>query len=627
MCGFVGVLIASNCGSGQRVEDATALIRDCMSRLRRRGPDADGLFVNDNLVLGHTRLSIQDLSEDGNQPLVSCSGETVIAFNGEIYNFKVLRDELLQLGYKFRSKSDTEVIVNLYECFGIDFILRLRGIFSFALWNTRTNDLTLVRDRLGIKPLYVAQTQFGLAFSSEISPLACLPGVDLSLNEQAFSEYLWFGNSFENRTFYKGIRPIAPGTFVVCKKDEQLVQNYWSPDKQLRDCGFSNNLNFQAKITQTIDKIVAEQTISDVPLGLLLSGGIDSSSLAAAIGKNRIDCLAINCEFEGSINSEKIKAKATADMVGLHFESIRIGKGSLENSLFCLSEQHGEPFADAANVPLFEMCQALNSKIKVVLQGDGGDELFGGYNRHRLIKVSSVVSALANLLNNIFPEMLRKYQRLDRLADIFTANNGIRLALMMTMEQRTNSPFRILSNEYHDHLCETTSPFLAYLNAFEKFGDLGQETCIFMSDLTTQLPSQFLTKVDRASMAASVEARVPLLDERLLDLAISIPPKIRTSMFKAKRLLYLSQKERLPKMVLRGPKKGFGTPYGTWLRGSLQNTLKDRVLDRNFCEKFNLSRSTLERILEFPNHDNRSTEFLLWKLLMLAIWDQEVRIN
>ena len=222
MCGFVGVLIASNCGSGQRVEDATALIRDCMSRLRRRGPDADGLFVNDNLVLGHTRLSIQDLSDDGNQPLVSCSGETVIAFNGEIYNFKVLRDELLQLGYKFRSKSDTEVIVNLYECFGIDFILRLRGIFSFALWNTRTNDLTLVRDRLGIKPLYVAQTQFGLAFSSEISPLACLPGVDLSLNEQAFSEYLWFGNSFENRTFYKGIRPIAPGTFVVCKKTSSL---------------------------------------------------------------------------------------------------------------------------------------------------------------------------------------------------------------------------------------------------------------------------------------------------------------------------------------------------------------------------------------------------------------------
>ena len=473
----------------------------------------------------------------------------------------------------------------------------------------------------------MAQTQFGLAFSSEISPLACLPGVDLSLNEQAFSEYLWFGNSFENRTFYKGIRPIAPGTFVVCKKHEQLVQNYWSPDKQLRDCGFSNNLNFQAKITQTIDKIVAEQTISDVPVGLLLSGGIDSSSLAAAIGKNRVDCLAINCEFEGSINSEKIKAEATAAMVGLHFETIRIGKGSLEHSLFCLSEQHGEPFADAANVPLFEMCQALNSKIKVVLQGDGGDELFGGYNRHRLIKVRSVVSALAKLLNNIFPEMLRKYQRLDRLADIFTANNGIRLALMMTMEQRTNSPFRILSNEYHDHLCETTTPFLAYLNAFEKFGDLGHETCIFMSDLTTQLPSQFLTKVDRASMAASVEARVPLLDERLLDLAISIPPKIRTSMFKAKRLLYLSQKERLPKMVLNGPKKGFGTPYGAWLRGSLQNTLKDRVLDRNFCEKFYLSRSTLERILDFPNHNTRSTEFLLWKLLMLAIWDQEVRIN
>ena len=170
-------------------------------------------------------------------------------------------------------------------------------------------------------------------------------------------------------------------------------------------------------------------------------------------------------------------------------------------------------------------------------------------------------------------------------------------------------------------------PILAYLNAFKKFGDFDPETCIFMSDLTTQLPSQFLTKVDRASMAASVEARVPLLDERLLDLAISIPPKVRTSLIKTKALLYRSQKERLPKIVLNGTKKGFGTPYGAWLHGSLQNTLKARLLDKSFCESFNLNPSKLEGLFDVSNDNSRSTDFLLWKLLMLAIWDQEVRIH
>ncbi len=627
MCGFVGILIDQKGVARQCAVASSTIVQKCLPKLRRRGPDAEGVFADENIALGHNRLAIQDLSKDGNQPLVSCSGETVIAFNGEIYNFKKLREELLQLGYKFKSKSDTEVIVNLYESSGIEFISKLRGIFSFALWDTKRKTLILVRDRLGIKPLYVAQTQLGLAFSSEISPLSSLSGVDLSLNEQALSEYLWFGNSFENRTFYQGIRPLSPGNILVCKEDQQLIQNYWSPDIQLRAQGFSDHVNIEAKIRDCIDEIVTEQTISDVPLGLFLSGGIDSSTLAAAVGKKDLSCLAINCEFDKPSNSERVKAETTARMVGLNFDSINIGGGSLEPSLAILSEQHGEPFADAANVPLFEMCKALDGRIKVVLQGDGGDELFGGYNRHRIAKVTSVVSPLLGFLDRKFPGLLRKNQRLDRLADIFISTDGMRLALMMTMEQRTNTPFRVLLNDYSEHICRTTNPFLAYLNAFNKFGDFDPETCIFMSDLTTQLPSQFLTKVDRASMAASVEARVPLLDERLLDLAISIPPKLRTSLIKTKALLYRSQKERLPKIVLNGTKKGFGTPYGAWLRGSLQNTLKARLLDKSFCASFNLNPSKLEGLFDVSKDNARSTDFLLWKLLMLAIWDQEVRIH
>ena len=282
MCGFVGILIDQKGVAQQGAVVSSTIIQKCLPKLGRRGPDAEGVFADENIVLGHTRLAIQDLSKDGNQPLVSCSRETVIAFNGEIYNFKKLREELLQLGCKFKSKSDTEVIVNLYESFGIEFISKLKGIFRLR-YGTQKKDLILVRDRLGIKPLYVAQTQLGLAFSSEISRCLAFQEWICLLTQQALSEYLWFGNSFENRTFYQGIRPLSQVTF--CARGQQLIQNYWSPDIQLRAQGFSDHANIEAKIRDCIDEIVTEQTISDVPLGLFLSGGIDLSTLAAAVGK------------------------------------------------------------------------------------------------------------------------------------------------------------------------------------------------------------------------------------------------------------------------------------------------------------------------------------------------------
>lgn len=609
---------------GDSRQDLASAIASMTATLNHRGPDAEGYFVRDHIGLGHRRLSIIDVSDAGAQPMELYPGGPVIAYNGEVYNFAELKRELESLGHVFRSRSDTEVLLHVYKAWGLGGLKRLEGIFSFALWDPARYRLVLMRDRLGVKPLYYGESDFGLAFGSEIKAVLAAGGVRTVIDQQAFSEYLWYGNTFDDRTFYVGVQALPPGCWLVVEDGQRKLSPWWRVEEWLDQAPVARNPQDAAdEVRQALDAAVKRQMTADVPVGIFLSGGVDSSAIAAAamhVQNRPLSSYSAAFDFDRGIN-ELPKARQVAKHLGLDHHELHIAGADLPEILMALARAHDEPFADAANIPLYLMCRQLGGGIKVVLQGDGGDELFAGYRRHSILRNAH----WWRLLPHGFAEAARfcgnPGRRFARMAEaVGNRDAALRMGLLLTVETLDDPPDSILCAEQRAHLTSATDPFLAYRNAANRFASFEPVQQMLLTDLTVELPSRFLTKVDRATMAAGVEARVPLLDELLVELAVRMPSQWKVSKTQKKVVLRESQRGRLPNVILDGPKTGFSVPFSYWLCSPLKEFTRELLLDRSVVDYFGFDKRIIEKTLREMSPEGNSKTFLIWKLLQLALW-------
>jgi asparagine synthase (glutamine-hydrolysing) len=626
MCGLTGIYIRQDRAEFEFSNSIRLLVKSMTNTLSLRGPDSSGYLACPHIAFGHSRLSILELSDTGAQPMRLGENGPMITYNGEVYNFRDLRRELQMLGCSFRGKSDTEVVLQAYALWGLEGLKRLEGIFSFALWDPAHQRLVLMRDRLGVKPLFYGESRHGLAFGSEIKAVLAAGGVDTSLDDQSLSDYLWYGNSYGDRTFFKGVRAIEPGHWLIIEGGKLRIEPWWCIEEWLEHPSpVRSQLEAAVQVREALDHAVARQLVADVPVGIFLSGGVDSSSIASAAMQHRTEPLksyAAGFDFDRGIN-ELPKAARVAQHLRLAHHELQVSGSELESVLITLAQAHDEPFADAANIPLYLMCKQLGGSIKVVLQGDGGDELFAGYRRYSILHNAHWWRLWPQALSPLIRASGNLGSRFTRMADSVGHHDpALRMAFLLTTETQQNPPEAVFLPERRRELAETTDPFVAYRQAAERFQDHEPVQQMLLTDLTVQLPSQFLTKVDRATMAAGIEARVPFLDERVVRLAVNLPSTWKVKGTENKVVLRQSQRSRLPADILNGPKTGFGVPYEHWLRSSLYEFARERLLDHNFLNQFSLDGAVVERMLE--QHKNRTVErgFMLWKLLQLSIHNQ-----
>ena len=620
MCGFSG--IHHKGAHDKNLIEIT--LKKMNETLIPRGPEGEGFFIDNSIALSHRRLKIIDLSENASQPMQLSKDGPVIVFNGEIYNFLDLKKKYFSSKYKFKSESDTEIIILLYEKYGLKGLQELEGIFSFAIWDPKKDLLAIYRDRMGIKPIFFAESELGLVFGSEIKALLEVSGIDLSISNQAFSEYLWYGNSYENRSFYNGVHSLLPGQCLVVEGNRRRLEYWWKIEEWLeKPIGYTNKAEATDLLRDAIDNSVKRQLIADVPVGIFLSGGVDSSTIAASVkesGAKDINSYSASFDFDKGIDESK-KALLVSQHLGLKHNLLKIKGSNIIDVMTLLAKAHDEPFADAANIPLYLMCKELDTAVKVVLQGDGGDELFAGYRRYQILKNAKYFKFLPGYLSRLLRLGGKHGHRASRMYDAITQSDpAIRMALLLTVETLKDNPNKLLNQNKREHLNLSTDPFLAYKNACMRFNMQDPIQQMLLTDITVQLPSQFLTKVDRSTMAAGIEARVPLLDENITKIAVGMISEWKVNNNQNKIILRDSQRGRLPSSILDGPKTGFGVPYEYWLKTSLYNFAQERLLDNKFIENFGFNSSSIEAKLK--NHKSGKVEhgFMLWKLLQIALW-------
>jgi len=596
-----------------------------VTTLQHRGPDAAGVHAEDGIALGHRRLSIIDLTDAGAQPMRDPSTGVCVVYNGEVYNFRLLRQELVAAGVRFRGHSDTEVLLRAYTQWGLDGLRRLEGIFAFALWDPAHRRLVLMRDRLGVKPLFYARSGESLAFGSEIKALLAGCELDTAIDEQALREYLWFGNAYEDRTIYRSVRSLPPGHWMIVQDGVFRIEPYWRLEDWLVDRTPGNDRDAAEAVRGAVDDAVSRQLVADVPVGIFLSGGIDSSSIAAsavAASGGRLSSYSVGFDFTDHAD-ELPAARRLAERLGLEHHELHVSASRLGDVLEKLAEAHDEPFADAANIPLFLLAQQLGGSVKVVLQGDGGDEMFGGYRRYSLLRHHRLWSPWPARLTPALRRAGRTGQRAARLAAALgSADPATRMGLLITLETVDDPPEVVLVDDARHRLVDTTDAFLAYRQCAVRFAGADPVQQMLLTDISLQLPSQFLAKVDRATMAQSIEVRVPLLDEHVAKLAVGMPSGYKVRGREKKLVLRNAMRGRVPDEVLDAPKRGFGVPFDQWLRHQLYESARETVLAEPFLHRFGLDRQAVAERLEQHRSGAQERGSLLWKLYQLAIWHQ-----
>lgn len=629
MCGIAGVV--TNSWSSVELESQ---LQKMIQVQAHRGPDAEGVYLGQGYGLGHVRLSIQDLSSAANQPMTCEDDQLIMVFNGEIYNYPDLRAQLLELDYQFTSTGDAEVLIKAFREWGAAVFQRLNGFFAAAFVDKQTQRLTLVRDRLGIKPLHFIRGDGYLAFASEIKALLLLKD-DHSVAPQALAEYLYFGNALGANTLYANIERVLPGEYWEIDLIDGAIEKhvYWavprhSPSKPKAKHASGGVVE---KTRALLSNAVQRQLISDVPIGISLSGGIDSTAITAFAAQHapgQIDTFSIGFDFAGA-NDELAVAGRTAERLNTRHQELVVTNQKIADVVEQLGRSFDEPFADAANIPLYLLYQEIQGQYKVVLQGDGGDELFAGYPRYktlRNINRLSLLGAPARGLARRLPASAWQ-QRLFRYACILAEEDpGIRMARLLTVDHPESAcePMSLLNDEYRQYLAGT-DPFQRYSELATHSPALEATQMMLMTDLQVILPDIFLTKVDRAAMALGIEARVPFLDTELVDYVSSLPADQKMLGGQQKGLLKLALRGIVPDEVLDAPKKGFGAPYGYWLKAALKDIFIDVISSRQSAGMLDT-----QKVLNlYQEHCSavRNWDFLLWKCLQLGLWLQRTALD
>ncbi|MDC0435440.1 asparagine synthase (glutamine-hydrolyzing) [bacterium] len=629
MCGIAGICSAESSHILKR------MIAEMNAVLIHRGPDGVGEYINEGVALGHRRLSIIDLSDLAAQPMVSANNRFVMTYNGEVYNFKEIRSKLEARGCKFRSQSDSEVVLEAYASWGKSAFAMFNGMFSVAIWDTHKKTLVLARDRFGIKPLYYCSSGNKMIFASEIKAILPVSGHTPVLSRQGLIEYLHYGITHGARTLYENIHKLEAGHFLEWQHHSNNRKNYESHPKPFWsfehiEKHYPHRAEAVAVIKQKLESAVERHLIADVPVGLFLSGGLDSTTICALAAKStnrRLQTWSV--EFEGqTANSELALARQVAQKFDTDHQELTLNFLNLKDVIEQMADAHDQPFGDAANVPLYLMTRALGDGTKVVLQGDGGDELFGGYSRYNLLKYRHFWQLLRPLtsLTERLPANSRNFQRIHRMVTALSTRCDAECqARLLTEEVSDHSVSRLLRPSIAQEL-SLSDPFRRYKELASSVSGQSAAQAMLWTDTQILLPDQFLEKVDRSTMANSVEVRVPMLDTELTDYVMGLPASMKLH-GGAKSLLREASGNLLPKAVTQGKKRGFGVPYVEWLSGPLANYTKERILGENGLLRELFLDAELELLVEDNIQMRGFRGFMLYKLLMLAVWSDRNNVR
>ncbi len=623
MCGIVGIV-----RSGTEPVDEALLSRMC-DAIRHRGPDEDGFYVNRRVGLGVRRLSIIDV-KGGQQPISNQDRTAWIVFNGEIYNYLELREKLEKLGHRFYTNSDTEAIVHAYDQYGADCPKHLRGMFAFAIWDERTSELFVARDRVGKKPLLFSEVNGDLVFGSEFSALLLHPQISRDIDIRALDYYLSFLCIPAPLTAYQAIRKLEPGHSLRWRQGEIKIERYWQPD-------FSHKLSIGEeeageRALEILRDSVRVRLMSEVPLGAFLSGGIDSSAVVALMSEASAEPVkTFSIGFDEQDFSELHHARRVAQHVGANHHEFIVRPDAME-VLPILVQHYGEPYADSSAIPTYYVARETRKHVTVALNGDGGDESFAGYQRYAAMPIAEHYHRL--------PEFLRES----------VINKAVGL-IPTPMSSRTHAgrAKRFL----HAASLPKVERYLRWVSAFDKdakrelysenfsretagfyAGDLlerwfagangsGIVDAALLTDIMTYLPNDLLVKVDIATMAVSLEARSPFLDHHVIEFAASLPEKLKLRGLTTKYLLKRVLKKLLPVENLERRKMGFGVPIGHWFRGQMQPFLREVLLSEKALRRGLFKPQTVNQLVDLHTRGERDHSDRLWALLMLELWFRE----
>ncbi|HVN34336.1 MAG TPA: XrtA/PEP-CTERM system amidotransferase [Casimicrobiaceae bacterium] len=620
MCGIVGIMDVA----GSREID-----RDLVSKLNEaqhhRGPDEVGLHIEPGVGLGHRRLSIIDLST-GQQPLFNEDRSVVVVYNGEIYNYRELIGELTALGHVFRTKSDTEAIVHAWEQWGEDCVTRFRGMFAFALWDRNRETLFLARDRLGVKPLHYALLPGNLlVFGSELKSLAAHPAFRRELDPFAVEEYFALGYIPEPRTIYAGVHKLAPAHTLTVRRGRPLPEQreYWDVHFTLDNPLAERDA--QAELVERLRESVRLRMIAEVPLGAFLSGGVDSSAVVAMMAGVSADPVnTCSISFTDPAYDESRFAKLVADRYHTrHFvDTVESDDFDLVD---VLAQAYDEPYADSSAIPTYRVCQLARKHVTVALSGDGGDENFAGYRRYRLHAMEERLrSAMPiSVRRPAFGLLGRMYPKADWAPRMFRAKSTFQALARSSVDAYFHSVSILRDDMRRELYSNAFRARLAGYSAAEVFrrhaGRAGTDDPIALVqylDLKTYLVGDINTKVDRASMAHSLEVREPLMDHPLVEWLASLPSAFKVRGQEGKHLLKKAMEPHLPHEIMYRPKMGFAVPLARWFRGPLRERLTESILGPRLAATGIFNPLYLRQLVDAHLSGVRDNSAPLWSLLM-----------
>jgi len=622
MCGIAGKVARP----GDQ-PDRAVLERMCAA-LEHRGPDSRGLFLEGNVALGIQRLRVIDLVT-GDQPVTNEDGSVVVVLNGEIYNFRELRADLVRDGHRFATQGDTEVVAHLYEQLGTQCVQRLHGMFALAVWDKRRRQLLLARDRVGKKPLFYCVRDDELSFASELRALIENPGVPRDLNPAALDCYLAYGCVPAPMSVFAGVEKLPPAHTLVFRDRRATIERYWHLDYSYkRTVGDPRELH--EPIREAIGAATRRRLVADVPLGAFLSGGIDSSAVVAAmseVGSAPVKTFSIG--FEQAAFDELPYARRVAKLFGTEHHEFVVRPEAISLAPK-IARHYGEPFADAAAIPSFQLADLTRQHVTVALNGDGGDESFGGYTRYVANRLAAraahlpktllrAAAALAGPQRGETGSIANRARRLAASLPLQASERYARYMSWFDEHQRSS----LYSDEFRGLLGESRSPSMIAQPWASASGEDIVDVMLEV-DAHTYLPDYLIVKMDIATMAYALEARSPLLDHEVMQLAASIPAGMKVRGTQKKWILREALRGWLPDEILDRPKQGFQVPIDHWLRGELRGWARDILLDPGTLSRGYFRPEAVRAVLDGQPRGTYADAKRAWALVMLELWHREI---
>lgn len=616
MCGIAGKIKFKQ-GHSVAKEEITAMT----NAIHHRGPDDTGIFIDKNLGLGHCRLSIIDLSSAGHQPMCAADEKTWITFNGEIYNFLELRNELEADGVQFHSNTDTEIIIYLYRKYGLECIKKLRGMFAFAIWDKDKRELFIARDRIGKKPIkYYFDTEVFI-FASELKAILANKEVKKEIDYMAIDQYLTFGYVPSPKTGFKNIYKLEPASYLLINEDGQVVKKeYW-------DIDFEKKLNlteveWEEKILKKLKESVNIRLMADVPLGAHLSGGVDSSLIVALMAEQISGPVkTFSVGFEERSYDETTYARLVARRYNTNHTEIVI-KPDAAAIIPQLAQQYEEPFADNSALPTWYLCQATKQKLTVALNGDGGDENFGGYKRYEMMKLYNILKLLpAKDITTKISEIIYRFTGIKNFSRLQQLLSNVKLNpldfyINNTAHFSNEDKLKLYTNDFNNLIAQ---PEQNYYKIFTKTKKLEWLDKFLYLGIKSHLADDLIPKVDIASMAHGLEIRSPLLDHELMELTAQMPSSLKIKGLNKKYLLKKIAYRYLPKECIDRPKQGFDAPLEFWFK----NNIKEFIIESDILatlEKIGLNKEYLAGLINQNSRLEFNYSKKIWNLIMLANW-------